>query len=415
MLVETLSKQSILDFIPHQDPFRFIDKILTVDEESICGEYTYKKDEYFYKGHFPEFPITPGVIPLLSSSVKYSVLSSIEAYLDAGLTIDSEQSDWDTGCVFGCSVSDHNLIKDVLEAVAEGEPRSLGSRYVAQCMTSGCSAYLSQLFGFANHVYSNSSACSTGTESILMAYEKIKAGTAKRMLAGSSTPHSVYMWGAFDAMRVMCGKYNHEAEKASRPMSASAGGFIPGCGAAALVLEDLEVAQARGAKIYAEILGGAMNCGGQRNGGTMTAPNNEGVQRCIKNGLKSANISSDQVDLIVGHLTATYADKVEVRNWTEALNRSGKDFPYINSLKSMVGHCLSGAGSIECVSTLLQLHHGFIHPNINCEDMHPEILELIDADCIPTKKINKDIDIAVKANFGFGDVNSCIVLKKTIV
>ena len=351
---------------------------------------------------------------LKSSSIKYSCLASIEAYLDAGLEIDTVNTDWDTGCIYGCSIGDSDLVKDAVIAIDGGSPRSLGSRYVAQSMTSGSSAYIAQLFGLGNHVYSNSSACSTGTESILMAYEKIKAGTAKRMIAGSCEPSSIYAWGAFDAMRVMCGKFNDDPTRASRPMSASAAGFIPGSGAATLVLEELEMAQARGAKIYAEILGGAMNCGGQRNGGTMTAPNKEGVQICINNALSNAGISSDQIDLIVGHLTATYADKVEVKNWTETLNRSGKDFPYINSLKAMTGHCLSAAGSIECISTILQLHHGFVHPNTNCEDLHPEILELIDAGCIPTQKVEQDLDIAIKANFGFGDVNSCIVFKKNI-
>lgn len=362
-------------------------------------------EDYFSKGT---------VRGLKNDSVKYGCLATIEAVKDAGLEFNSEEVDWDTGCIYGCSIVDLDLAEDVIGAVNEGRPRSLGSRYVAQSMTSGTCSHIAQLLGLGNHVYSNSSACSTGTESILMAYEKIKAGTAKRMIAGSCEPSSKYEWGAFDAMRVMCGRYNDDATSASRPMSASAGGFIPGSGGATVILEELEAAKARGAKIYAEVLGGAMNCGGQRNGGSMTAPNREGVQRCINNALNAAGIKADQIDLIVGHLTATYADKVEVKNWTETLGRDGGDFPYINSLKSMTGHCLSAAGSIECVSTLLQLHHGFVHPNLNCEDPHPEILEMIDDKCIPTQKVDQDIDIAIKANFGFGDVNSCIVFKKTI-
>lgn len=352
---------------------------------------------------------------LKSNSIKYSCLASIEAYLDAELAIDPDIADWDMGCIYGCSISDNYLVKDVIDAVERKDPRSLGSRYVAQCMTSGSSAYLTQVFGLANHVYSNSSACSTGTESILMAYEKIKSGQAKRMLAGSCEPSNLYTLAAFDGMRVMCGKYNDQPEKASRPMSNSAAGFVPGSGAASLILEDLDEAVKRDAKIYGEILGGAMNCGGQRNGGSMTAPNNEGVQRCISNALTNANINAEEIDLIVGHLTATYADKVEINNWVEVLKRSSKNFPFINSLKSMTGHCLSAAGSIECVSALLQMEHSFVHPNINCEDKHPEILELIDQECIPTQKIDKSIDVVIKANFGFGDVNSCIVLKKTII
>jgi len=351
---------------------------------------------------------------LRSSLIKYGCLASIEAYLDAGLEIDKDKVDWDTGCIYGSSIIDLTQAKEGIDLILAGNPKSMGSRYVSQSMTSATCSHIAQIFGLGNHVYSNSSACSTGTESILMAYEKIKTGSAKRMIAGSCEPANKYQWAAFDAMRVLCSSHNDDASKASRPMSATAKGFVPGGGAATLILEDLEVAQERGAKIYAEILGGAMNSGGQRNGGTMTAPNNEGVQKCISRALATAQIAPDEVDLITGHLTATYADKVEIKNWTEALNRSGKDFPFINSLKSMTGHCLSAAGSIECISTLLQLQHGFIHPSINCEDLHPEILELIDQDCIPTEKIDKNIDVAIKANFGFGDVNSCIVFKKTI-
>ena len=95
-----------------------------------------------------------------------------------------------------------------------------------------------------------------------------------------------------------------------------------------------------------------------------------------------------------------------------ALGRSGVDFPYINSLKSLVGHCLSGAGSVESVASVLQLYHGFVFPNINCEDINPEITALIDASKIPQKLIEKELNIITKASFGFGDVNSCVIFKR---
>ncbi|MEO6000712.1 MAG: beta-ketoacyl-[acyl-carrier-protein] synthase family protein, partial [Chitinophagaceae bacterium] len=168
----------------------------------------------------------------------------------------------------------------------------------------------------------------------------------------------------------------------------------------------------RGAKIYAEVLGGAVNSGAQRNGGSMTAPNREGVNRCITKALEHADTHPETIDLICGHLTATMADKIEVSNWSSALNRKNGNFPYINSVKSMIGHCLSAAGSIECVAAVLQLHHQFVHPNLNCEDLHPEITDLIDESCIATKSISTDIRKIIKANFGFGDVNACLVLSK---
>lgn len=369
---------------------------------------TPKIDESILENYFPS-SILSG---LKSTGIKFGCLAAIEAYLDAGLKINTEETDWDAGCIFGCSIGDISYIKDAINFVENGEPRKLGSRYIEQSMTSGTSAYVSRLFGFGNHVYSNSSACSTGLESILMSYEKIKSGYAKRMLAGSCECISPYAWAGFDAMRVLNQKFNDRPTEASRPMSARAEGFVPGGGAGALMLEELESAVARGARVYAEIKGGAFNSGGQRNGGTMTAPSSVGVRRCISNAIKDAGISPDEIDLISGHLTATRADPIEVSNWVAELGRDKKNFPYINSPKSMLGHCLSAAGTIETVAAVLQLHNNFVHPSINCEDMHPEIAEMIDRDCVPMEMKKADLNCVIKANFGFGDVNSCIVLSK---
>jgi 3-oxoacyl-(acyl-carrier-protein) synthase len=195
-------------------------------------------------------------------------------------------------------------------------------------------------------------------------------------------------------------------------MSATAAGFVPGSGAGALVIEDLETALKRSATIYAEILGGSVNSGGQRGNGSMTAPNGTAVQRCITTAIENSGISADAIDAINGHLTATTKDSFEIENWTKALNRKGSNFPYINSLKSMTGHCLSAAGSIESVAAVLQLHEGFVFGNTNCEDLHPEITALIDSSKVPSKTININPEIIAKASFGFGDVNACIIFKK---
>jgi len=179
-----------------------------------------------------------------------------------------------------------------------------------------------------------------------------------------------------------------------------------------LVLEDLDSALERGAKIYAEVLGGNINSGGQRGGGTMTAPNATAVKRCITDALANANVNSHEIDTINGHLTATSKDGLEIQNWSEALQLNEKNFPYINSLKSMVGHCLSGSGSVESVASVLQLHHGFIFPNINCEDLNTEITSIIDESRIPQQFIKTELNIVAKASFGFGDVNACVLFKK---
>jgi len=179
-----------------------------------------------------------------------------------------------------------------------------------------------------------------------------------------------------------------------------------------MVLESLENALSRNAKIYGEILGGNINSGGQRGSGTMTAPNSTAVQRCITSALRQSGIKANQIDVINGHLTATAKDALEIENWSIALNRSGKNFPYINSIKGMTGHCISAAGSIECVASVLELNEGFIFPNINCEDLHPEIEALVDREKIPQRCLDKKFNILAKASFGFGDVNACIILKR---
>ncbi len=348
-----------------------------------------------------------------STSILYGCMAGIDAWKDAGFKVDENSDlDHDSGLIFGTGTSGIEKFREAIYKIDDQKVRRLGSTSVVQTMASGISAYLGGLLGLGNQVTTNSSACTTGTEALLMGFERIKNGKAKRMLVGSSSDSSLYTWGGFDAMRVMSYKHNDSPEKGSRPMSETAAGFVPGSGAGALVLESLESALERKATIYAEVLGGDINSGGQRNGGTLTAPNSEAVQRCITNALVDAQISSNEIDLINGHLTATSKDALEIENWTKALQRKGTHFPYINSLKSMVGHCLAAAGAIESVASVIQLKDQFMFPNINCEDIHPEISALIAREKVPQKAIEKKINIIAKASFGFGDVNACVIFKK---
>ena len=348
-----------------------------------------------------------------STGILYGVIAGIEAWKNAGLPIENnDEPDWNSGTIFGSGTSGIDKFRESIYKIDELQVRRLGSTVVAQTMNSGISAYLGGKLGLGNQVTTNSSACATGTEAIMMAYDRIKSGQAKRILAGSTGDSGPYIWAGFDALRVCSSKYNNAPEQGSRPMSASAAGFVPGSGAGALVIEDLESALERGATIYAEILGGNVNSGGQRGNGSMTAPNSTAVQKCITDAIQNAGITATDIDAINGHLTATTKDSLEIENWTKALDRKGTDFPYINSLKSMIGHCLSAAGSIESVAAILQLHEGFLFGNTNCEDLHPEITALIDSSKVPFKTIHKNLDIIAKASFGFGDVNACIIFKK---
>jgi len=351
----------------------------------------------------------------INDNIGFASVAAVDAWKDAGFILpdsDDDSVDWDTGVIAGSGIGGMDTIaQSIVPLVNEGRVRRLGSRVVEQVMNSGTSARISGLLGAGNQVTSNSSACSTGNEAIIDALWRIRMGLAIRMVAGGSEGASPYIWAGFDAMRVMSRKFNDNPAAGSRPLSATACGFVPGSGGAMLLLEDLETALARGARIYAEIIGGYINCGGQRMGGSMTAPNPEGVKRCIRGAVADAGINPAEVDAVNGHLTATYADPVEVRNWAEALERTSENFPYIQSTKSLIGHCLGAAGAIESVASVLQIYKGFLHPSINCEDVHPDI-EMF-AQKIPQKCLEiPQLKIIAKAGFGFGDVNSCIIFKK---
>ena len=192
-------------------------------------------------------------------------------------------------------------------------------------------------------------------------------------IAGGAEGSSHYIWAGFDAMRVLARNWNDCPEAASRPMSATAGGFVPSSGAGLLMVESLSSARARGARIHAEILGGHVNCGGQRGGGSMTAPNPDGAKRCILASMALARIGPDDIDAINGHLTATMADTLEIGTWQRALGRRPDAFPWINSTKSLIGHGLGAAGGVESVASVLQISRGFVHGSLNCEDLHPEL------------------------------------------
>ena len=310
-----------------------------------------------------------------ASGIKYGMIAGIDAWKDAGLEATSKEIvDYDSGVVFGTSLLGADRFRKAIYLTDEGKVKRLGSTTVIQTMASGISAYLGGYLGCGNQVTTNSSACTTGTESILMGYERIASGKAVRMLVGGCNDSGPYIWGGFDAMRVLTKKFNDTPELGSRPMQEDASGFVPGSGAGALVLESLESALARNANIYAEILGGHINSGGQRKSGSMTAPNSEAVQECIKRALKDANIHPNDIDAINGHLTSTGMCPTEVKNWVESLDRRGEDFPYINSLKSMTGHCLAAAGSIESVASVLQMKEGFVFGNLNNDKLHPCLL-----------------------------------------
>jgi len=349
----------------------------------------------------------------MNDAMIYAAIAGIDCWRDAGLRAIGPDAavDWDTGAIIGTGIGGMQTIGErLIPTVDKGRVRRLGSTMVEQVMCSAVSAKLGGLLALGGQTTTNSSACTTGTEAVIDAYHKIRTRQIARMIAGGAEGASHYTWSGFDAMKVLNSQSNDAPERASRPMSATAAGFVPGSGAGMLMLESLTSAQRRGARIYAEVIGGQVNSGGQRDGGSMTAPNPDGVVRCIRAALAGAGIEPGDVDAINGHLTATFADPHELENWRRALDVEAARLPPINATKSMIGHALGAAGALEAVATVLQLHHGFLHGSINCEDLHPKI-EPFRASVVDRTRPFTGRIIA-KSSFGFGDVNGCVVFRR---
>lgn len=351
----------------------------------------------------------------MDANITYASIAAIDAWTDGGLvrpSTDSSEVDWSSGAIIGTGLSGMDPIAEQLvPGTNAGRVTRLGSNMVEQIMASGNSARIGGLLALGNQVSTNSAACATGTEAVASGFLRIRHGLAERMLVGGSESHSPYVWAGFDAMRVMSRSHNDAPERASRPMSASAGGFVPGSGAGVLLLESLESALARGARIYAEVAGAAVNCGGHRQGGSMTAPNPNAVRRCIRDAVRMAGLLPGDIDAINGHLTATRADPLEVGNWAAALELEPAHMPLLHATKSLIGHTLAAAGGIECATCALELHHGFVHGSRNCEDVHPAIAPYEHAIVHETRDV-EGLDVIAKASFGFGDVNACVVFRK---
>jgi 3-oxoacyl-(acyl-carrier-protein) synthase len=338
----------------------------------------------------------------MNSCMLFAGMAAIECWKDAGFNCPSQNPEvqWDCGAIFGNGIGGMDTIAaQVVPLANSGNLRRLGSTAAEQVMASYVSALIGGLFGLGNNVTTNSAACATGTEAVVAAFRYIRAGGAARMIAGSAEGYSLYTSACFDAMRVTSRGWNAAPDRASRPLSASAAG--------ALLLENRDAAIRRGARIYAEVLGAHVNCGGQRGGGSITASNPEGAQRCIREALTDARIQPGEITYVNGHLTATRADVSEINNLSCALGRDLPSLPLINSTKSMIGHGLGAAGSMECVATVLQLYHSFVHPSLNCEDLHPDLLPA--ASKIPRSFAPANLPFALKTSFGFGDVNACVV------
>jgi 3-oxoacyl-(acyl-carrier-protein) synthase len=369
--------------------------------------------------------VIPGAdLNKLNEAMVYAALAAVEAAQMSGETVDLKKGyqdtpvQWDTGAIIGCGIGGMDtMFEELGPTMSESESqdpgmgcRGMGTDIVPKIMESSVSVTAGKFLGLGGQTTTNSSACNTGTEAIFEAFKHIQLGYADSMYAGGAEGTHYGTWAGFDAMRdVLCSKFNDRPEKGSQPMGAGACGFVPAGGAGVLRLETLERAQKRGAKILAEVVSAYCNSGGQRDGGTMTFPNADGVMKCIQTVLKDGGVDPSRISLINGHLTSTTADPREAGSWIKALGLPLDKFPLIQSTKSMIGHTLGAAGALECAAVVDQIVHGYVHPSINAGEVHPNIPV---GASIPQTMVKKELEYVIKASFGFGDVNGCVLFKR---
>ncbi len=324
---------------------------------------------------------------------------------DAKLSVTPENAEH-IGVMVGAGIGGLPAIERAYRSYMEKGYRRITPFFIPMSIINELSGHISMRFGAKGPNSCAVTACATGTHSIGDAFKIVQRGDADAMIAGGAEscicPLGV---GGFNAMKALSTR-NSEPERASRPFDAQRDGFVMGEGSGMLVLEELEFAQKRGARILAEIIGYGMS--GDAYHITSPAPNGEGAARCMKMAIRDAGIEPSAVSYINAHGTSTkYGDELE----TMAIKTVFGDHAYkvpVSSTKSMTGHLLGAAGGVEAVVSVLTIDRGVIPPTINLENPDPEC----DLDYVPNKARQVPVEVAMSNSFGFGGTNACIIFKK---
>ena len=343
----------------------------------------------------------------MDTFIHYGLAASMQAVRDSGLptgdALTPEQAER-IGCLVGSGIGGLPLIEETHKDYTEKGPRRISPFFVPASIINMISGHVSIQYGFKGPNLAIVTACTTGLHSIGQAARMIEYGDADAMVAGGAestvSPLGV---GGFAAARALSGR-NDDPATASRPWDKDRDGFVLGEGAGVMVLEEYEHAKARGAKIYAELVGFGMSADAYH----MTAPDVDGPKRSMQSALRNAGINADQVQYLNAHGTSTPLGDV---NETNAIKLAFGDHAkqlVVNSTKSMTGHLLGGAGGIESVFTVLALHHQISPPTINIFNQDPEC----DLDYCANTAREMKIDVALKNNFGFGGTNGSLVFKR---
>ncbi len=344
----------------------------------------------------------------MDAFIHYGLAASIQAVRDSGLMTGRDLTDEQAeriGVLVGSGIGGLPLIENTHGDLTERGPRKITPFFVPASIINMISGHVSITYGFKGPNLAIVTACTTGLHSIGMAARLIEHGDADAMVAGGSestvSPLGV---GGFAAARALSTR-NDDPQTASRPWDKDRDGFVLGEGAGVLVLEEYEYAKARGAKIYAELVGFGMSADAHH----MTAPDVDGPRRAMKSALHSAGLNADQIQYLNAHGTSTPLGDLNETNAVKlAFGGHAQDGLVISSTKSMTGHLLGGAGGIESVFTVLALRDPIAPPTTNIFTQDPDC----DLDYCANAAREMKIDYAMKNNFGFGGTNGTLVFKR---
>lgn len=357
------------------------------------------------KGFDPSTYIELKEIKKMDKFIHFALAASIMAVEDSGIKITGDNAER-VGVIIGSGMGGLPAIEHYHKAYLEKGYRRITPFFIPMLIINLASGQVSIKFGAKGPNSAVATACATGSHAIGDAFKVIQRGDADAMIAGGTesviTPMAI---GGFAVMKALSTR-NDEPEKASRPFDRDRDGFVMGEGAGVVILESLESAKARNAKIYAEVTGYGMTSDAYHI--TTPSPGGEGAAICMRSALKDADASPESVDYINAHGTSTkYGDELE----TEAIKKIFGEHAYrlcVSSTKSMTGHLLGASGGVEAVVSILTVYNDVIPPTINLENPDPEC----DIDYVPIKARNKTVNCALSNSFGFGGTNACLLFRK---
>ena len=336
--------------------------------------------------------------------IYYALAAATEAMESSGLKI-TDQNAEDIGTYIGSGIGGFDVIEREHTALMQGGPKKISPFFIPAAIVNLASGQVSIRFGAKGPNMACATACATGAHAIGDSYKIIQRGDAVAMIAGGAeaaiTPMSI---GGFASMRALSTR-NDEPERASRPWDKDRDGFVVGDGAGVMILEELEFAKARGAKILAEIVGYGM--GGDAYHITAPAPEHEGAFRVMRNAIRDAKLTPNDIGYVNAHGTSTpVGDTLEA---TAVRNLFGEYKVPVSSTKSMTGHLLGGAGGLEAGVTILALRDQILPPTINLENQDEETAGM---DFVPNTARKASLDYALSNSFGFGGTNSALIFKR---